>query len=177
MDQKNTYSEINHQEHLSQWTVSHMFGADNIHEVQTTAATNVNHQCVFHQSMDVSARPGVFVGQHSYMTQKEDMMISASWVVGVVNMDTRKAHKKPRNPAIKITDCRKKELTNAATQNERRKPRYGSDVRALDNRIGVCAWQVCHDTSHRETRHRETIMIQPKIQSRLKSILCTWCGP
>ena len=137
MDQKKIYSEIYHQEHRSHCTVSQMDEEDNIHTVHTMAATNVNHQCAFHQIIILLDRPGVRVGQHSYITHMDDMIINASCVVGVVNMLTRNAHKKPRNPAIKMMDCRKNELTKARTQKDRRNPLYGSDVNALDNRIGV----------------------------------------
>lgn len=66
-------------------------------------------------------------------------MMSASCVVGVVNIDTRKAHKKPRNPAISKIERKKKLLANANIENESKKPLYGSEVSALDRRIGVCS--------------------------------------
>ena len=71
------------------------------------------------------------------MIRMDDMTMSASCVVGVVNMDTRNAHKNPRKPPMSKIDFRKNELTTASTQKDNKRPRYGSEVNALDSKIGT----------------------------------------
>jgi len=57
----------------------------------------------------------------------------------VWNIDTRKALKKPKNPANNKIEFRYNELANVINEKAKVNPRYGSVVRARDNNIGICS--------------------------------------
>lgn len=103
MDQKQIYSDKNHQEHRAHSTeggngpLMYVTGLHpnmiyKNHPEVTHPAKTVPHQCTFHSIESM--------GLHSYMIINEDKSMSASCDAAVSNIDTKKALKNPKNPTV-----------------------------------------------------------------------------